>query len=309
MEVHYGLKDFTAVPNAVVTTGTFDGVHIGHQTIINRLSELARKHNGETVLITFHPHPRIVLHPEDHGLQLINTQQEKIERLAKAGIDHLVILPFTREFSRQTSVEYVRNILVNAIGTFKLVIGYNHHFGRNREGSFEHLKEYGPVYGFDVEEIPAQDIDKVNVSSTKIRKALQMGDVTTANSYLDYTYSLEGKVIEGHKKGREIGFPTANIELSDPYKLVPGNGVYAVRAECEGTHYEGMLNIGVRPTVTAEAIRSIEVHLFHFDGDLYGKEVKVYLQGRLRDEQAFESLDGLKVQLEKDRLHAQQLLT
>ncbi len=297
------------MPNAVVTTGTFDGVHIGHQTIIDRLSELAQKHKGETVLITFHPHPRMVLHPDDHGLQLLNTQEEKIERLAKAGIDHLVILTFTKDFSRQTSLEYVRNILVNAIGTSKLVIGYNHHFGRNREGSFEHLKEYGPVYGFDVEEIPAQDIDHVNVSSTKIRNALLEGDVETANTYLDYPYQLVGEVIEGHRKGREIGFPTANLQVGESTKLIPGNGVYAVRVALEGQILKGMLNIGVRPTVSDALDRSIEVHLFDFEGDLYDKKLKVWLIQRLRDEKAFSSMEDLKTQLQQDQKKALDLLS
>ncbi|MGD1845437.1 MAG: bifunctional riboflavin kinase/FAD synthetase [Salibacteraceae bacterium] len=309
MEVYFGLNEYTAVPNAVVTTGTFDGVHIGHQTIIDRLSELAQKHKGETVLITFHPHPRMVLHPDDHGLQLLNTQEEKIERLAKAGIDHLVILTFTKDFSRQTSLEYVRNILVNAIGTSKLVIGYNHHFGRNREGSFEHLKEYGPVYGFDVEEIPAQDIDHVNVSSTKIRNALLEGDVETANTYLDYPYQLVGEVIEGHRKGREIGFPTANLQVGESTKLIPGNGVYAVRVALEGQILKGMLNIGVRPTVSDALDRSIEVHLFDFEGDLYDKKLKVWLIQRLRDEKAFSSMEDLKTQLQQDQKKALDLLS
>src|SRR4051812_21803731 len=242
MKVYTHIEDFKDVKNPVVTTGTFDGVHLGHQKIISRLKEAAREENGETVLLTFYPHPCMVLFPEDNDLKLINTQEEKIELLEQYGIDHLIIYPFTKEFSRLTSVEFVRNILVNSIGTKRLVIGYNHHFGRNREGSFEHLKEYGPLYGFEVEEIPAKDIDSIEISSTKIRNALQTGDVKTAASYLGHEFSITGKVVDGKKIGREIGYPTANLFVDDKYKIIPADGVYAVKVRHDNSEYGGMLN-------------------------------------------------------------------
>jgi riboflavin kinase/FMN adenylyltransferase len=299
MKVYTSIEDFKNVKNPVVTTGTFDGVHLGHQKIISRLKEVAKEENGETVLLTFYPHPRMVLFPEDNELKLLNTQQEKIELLEKYGIDHLIIYPFTKEFSRLTSVEFVRNILVNRIKTKRLVIGYNHHFGRNREGSFEHLKEYGPLYGFDVEEIPAEDIDNIEISSTKIRKALQTGDIKTASSYLGHAYTLSGKVVEGLKLGRTLGYPTANIVVNDIYKLIPADGIYAVKLKHNGIMYGGMLSIGNNPTVEGKG-RSIEVNIFDFNQSIYGDVVTIYFVDKLRDEMKFNSLEELKTQLEKD---------
>lgn len=299
MKVYTSIEAFKDVKNAVVTTGTFDGVHVGHQKIISRLKEVAREENGETVLLTFYPHPRMVLFPDDNELKLINTQQEKIELLEKYGIDHLIIYPFTKEFSRLTSVEFVRNILVNKIKTKRLVIGYNHHFGRNREGSFEHLKEYGPLYGFEVEEIPAKDIENIEISSTKIRRALQTGDVKTAATYLGHPYTLSGKVVEGMKLGRTIGYPTANIVVDDTYKLIAADGIYAVKLKHKGKMYGGMLSIGNNPTVEGKG-HSIEVNIFDFNETIYGDTVTVYFIERLRDEQKFDSLEELKKQLEKD---------
>src|SRR3954471_5395461 len=252
MKVYTNIDDFKGVKNPIVTTGTFDGVHLGHQKLIARLKDVAREEKGETVLLTFSPHPRMVLFPDDNELKLLNSLAEKTELLEKYGVDHLIIYPFTKEFSRLTSIEFVRNILVNSIQTKRLVIGYNHHFGRNREGSFEHLKEYGPLYGFEVEEIPAKDIDHIQISSTKIRNALQSGDVRTANAYLGHTYSLTGKVMEGKKLGRTIGYPTANIHPDDKYKLIPADGVYAVRVKHGETMYDGMLNVGNNPTVNGK---------------------------------------------------------
>lgn len=282
----------------MVTTGTFDGVHVGHYKIIDRLKEVAKKCGGETVLLTFFPHPRMVLYP-DSDLELINTQEEKIALLEKAGIDHLIVHPFSKKFSRLTSVAFIRDVLVNNIGTHKLVIGYDHHFGRNREGSFDHLKEYGPLYGFDVEEIPAQDVRDISVSSTKIRKSLQAGDITTALAYLNHEFSLKGKVVHGMKKGSQLGYPTANIEIDESYKIVPGNGVYVVNVMAEGSSYKGMLNIGVRPTVSGIG-RTIEVHLIDYNGDLYGKEIELSFLGRIRDEKKFESELALIAQLKQD---------
>lgn len=307
MKVYHDISEFKNVKNPVVTTGTFDGVHLGHQKIIARLREAAKEEEGETVLLTFYPHPRMVLFPDDNDLKLINTQPEKIELLEQYGIDHLIIYPFTKEFSRLTSIEFVREILVNSMKTKRLVIGYNHHFGRNREGSFEHLKEYGPVYGFDVEEIPAKDIDHIEVSSTKIRHALQTGDIKTAISYLGHDFSLTGKVVEGKKIGRTIGYPTANIAVEDKYKLIPADGIYTVKVKHDGQLYGGMLSIGHNPTVGSEA-RTIEVNIFDFDKVIYGDDATIYFIERLRDEVKFNGLEELKDALATDKLNSLRIL-
>lgn len=308
MEVYHGIENFSRIAYPVVTTGTFDGVHMGHMTIINRLKEVAEKQEGETVLLTFFPHPRMVLQ-EDNDLKLINTLDEKINLLEKAGIDHLIIHPFTKEFSRLTSLEFVRDLMVNKIGTKRLVIGYDHHFGRNREGSFEHLMEFGPLYGFDVEEIPAQDIDNVNVSSTKIRKALLEGDLKTANEYLTHPFSISGKVVSGAQNGRKLGFPTANIEVLERYKLIPAYGIYAVKVQIDYQTFNGMLNIGVRPTIAdADGKPTIEVNIFDFDQDIYGKQISVQLIDRIRAEEKFPSLGDLVKQMHLDKLRTMAIL-
>lgn len=265
------------------------------------MREVANKVNGETVLLTFDPHPRMVLFPEDHGLQLLTTLDEKIALLEEAGVDNLIIHPFTREFSRTTSIDFVRDILVDKLGTYRLVIGYDHHFGRNREGSFEHLMEFGPLYGFEVEEIPALEVQDVSVSSTKVRKALEDGDIVTASNYLGAHYRLNGFVIEGNKIGRTLGYPTANIRVSDANKLIPSHGVYAVAVFIDGQKFKGMLNIGHRPTVNALQSRTIEVHILDFEGDLYGLSIEILFIQRVRDEQKFNGLDELRAQLHKDR--------
>lgn len=307
MKVYKSIEEFKGVNNAVVTTGTFDGVHLGHQKIISRLKDVATAEQAETVLLTFYPHPRMVLFPDDNELKLLNTQLEKIELLEKYGVQHLIIHPFTKEFSRLTSVEFVRNILVNQIKTKKLVIGYNHHFGRNREGSFEHLLEYGPVYGFDVEEIPAKDVNHIEVSSTKIRTSLQIGDIATATEYSGHPYSLTGTVVRDKQLGRTIGYPTANISVDDKYKLVPADGVYAVKVKHNYTSYNGMLNIGNNPTIKGKG-RSVEVNIFNFDKDIYGDEATIIFIGRLRDEVKFAGLEELKTQLGFDKANALRII-
>lgn len=302
MQIYQGLEKFKKIENAVVTTGTFDGVHIGHQTILNRLIEVSKKINGENVLLTFFPHPRMVLQP-DSDLKLINTIEEKTELLRQVGIDHLIIQPFNKAFSRITSVEFVRDILVNQIGTKKLVIGYDHHFGRNREGSFEHLKEYGPLYGFEVEEIPAQDIDNVNVSSTKIRNAISQGQIKTANEYLSYPFTLGGKVVHGAKIGRELGYPTANIEIENDYKLIPANGIYAIEIDWKGERFKGMLNIGNRPTIEPnnDSI-TIEANIFDFNNNIYGDDLRITFIERIRGEKKFDSKADLIAEIAKDKV-------
>ncbi len=307
MKVYHSIHDFQQVKGAVVTTGTFDGVHVGHRKIIDRLNEIAGKIDGESVLLTFHPHPRMVLFPDDHGLELITTMDEKIQLLEEAGIDNLIIHPFTKEFSRKTSLEFIREVLVEKIGTSVLVIGYDHHFGRNREGSFEHLKESGPLYGFQVEEISVQDVDDVAVSSTKIRKALQEGDVATAGKYLAHPFQLTGTVIHGDKLGREIGFPTANIQVDSDTKIIPANGVYGCYVLLGEEKFKGMLNIGLRPTVSGTE-RRIEVNVFGLDREFYGESITLVLKDRIRNEQKFEGVEQLKERLAIDKKIAEQML-
>lgn len=307
MKIYHSISDFKNVEKPILTTGTFDGVHFGHRKIIQRLNEIAAQESGQSVVLTFFPHPRIVLFPDDHQLELINTLNEKIDLLEKAGVQHLVIHPFTKEFSRTTSLNFVRDILVNQLNTHKLVIGYDHHFGRNRQGTFEHLKEFAPVYGFEVEEIPAQLLDDVKVSSTKIRKALLNGQVDLAYEFLSYHYELSGTVVKGNKVGRRINFPTANLSIDDNTKLIPKTGVYAVRVKIENKVYDGMMNIGTNPTLGHNK-QSIEVHIFNFDQSIYNQKISLYFIKRMRDEMLFSDLDSLKSQLEKDKLRAKQLL-
>ena len=307
MQVHFDINSLPAIKNAIVSQGTFDGVHLAHKKIIERLKQIASIKDGETVLITFEPHPRMVLFPDDHGLQLLSTLNEKIHLLEKAGIDHLIILPFTKEFSRQTSEQFIRTILVNKIKTNTLVIGYDHRFGKNREGSFEHLKESSSLYGFEVEEIPEQDIDDIAVSSTKIRNALLNNDIQTAQKYLGNSYSLEGKVVKGKQLGRTIGYPTANIEVENSFKLIPQDGVYAVWVWYNKARFGGMLNIGNNPTVEGKG-RSIEVNIFDFEKEIYTEMLKIEFVSKLRNEEKFNGLDALKAQLHLDKQNALAIL-
>ncbi|MCS5489516.1 bifunctional riboflavin kinase/FAD synthetase [Algoriphagus limi] len=307
MKIYEGLSEFKAVPNPVVTSGTFDGVHLGHQKILHRIREIARSIQGETILLTFWPHPRLVLYPEEHNLRLLSTFEEKTKLLRQFGIDHLITIPFTKEFSQMTSKEFIQKILVDKIHTKKLVIGYDHRFGKNREGSFNYLQEHASDFGFELEEISRQDVDAIGVSSTKIRKALESGDIQTANSFLGRSYELNGIVIKGQQIGRSIGFPTANVHIPNSYKLIPKDGVYAVEAEVNGSLFKAMLNIGNRPTVDGTQ-KSVETHLFDFQGDLYGKQLTIYLKAYLREEQKFESLAALQAQLLKDQQQAKMLL-
>ena len=300
MQIHEGLADFPSIPNAVVTSGTFDGVHVGHQKILSRLSELAKKNKGETVLLTYWPHPRLVLYPKEHHLRLLSTFDEKVNLLRDFGIDHLIVLPFTPEFSQMSSVDFIQQILVDKIQTKCLVIGYDHKFGKNREGSFDYLQAHSEELGFAIEEISRQDIDDMGVSSSKIRIALESGDLPTATSYLGRPYSLTGEVVIGQQIGRSIGFPTANIQVKDDYKLLPKNGVYAVTVQVDGQQYKGMLNLGNRPTVSGEQ-KTIEVHLFDFAGDLYHKSLSVNFIQFLREEKKFADLAALKDQLILDQ--------
>jgi riboflavin kinase/FMN adenylyltransferase len=307
MKIYHGIDDFTALQFAVVTSGTFDGVHVGHQKILSRLREIASRNFGETVVITFWPHPRLVLHPEDDNLKLLNTFEEKADLLKDQGIQHLIRIPFTKEFSQLTSGQFIEEILVKTIGTRKLVIGYDHHFGRNREGSFEELKRNGPKYGFDVEEIPSQEVDHVAVSSTKIRKAIEEGDIDTANHFLGNPYSITGRVISGDRIGSTLGFPTANIDIDTKYKLIPVDGIYAVTVRHAHKIYGGMLYIGYRPTIHGTK-RNIEVNIFDFNQDIYGESLTVFFHRLLRPDQQFTGLEAMKVQLQIDKEQALQVL-
>lgn len=307
MKIYEGLEGFEPVSNAVVTSGTFDGVHLGHQKILKRIREIARSIQGETVLITFWPHPRLVLHPHNHQLRLLSTFEEKANLLRQFGIDHLVTIPFTQEFSQMSSKEFIQQILIDRIQTRKLVIGYDHRFGKNREGSFEYLQQHSQEFGFELEEISREDVEEIGVSSTKIRKALESGDIRTANLYLGRPYELNGLVVKGQQIGRSIGFPTANIHVPNDYKLIPKDGVYAVEAKVEDQLYKAMLNIGNRPTVDGTK-KTVETHLFDFQGDLYNKLITVYFRDFIREEQKFDGLEALKKQLIEDQKTAKSVL-
>lgn len=307
MKIYEGLEGFEPVSNAVVTSGTFDGVHLGHQKILKRIREIARSIQGETVLITFWPHPRLVLHPHNHQLRLLSTFEEKANLLRQFGIDHLVTIPFTQEFSQMSSKEFIQQILIDRIHTRKLVIGYDHRFGKNREGSFEYLQQNSQEFGFELEEISREDVEEIGVSSTKIRKALESGDIRTANLYLGRPYELNGLVVKGQQIGRSIGFPTANIHVPNDYKLIPKDGVYAVEAKVEDQLYKAMLNIGNRPTVDGTK-KTVETHLFDFQGDLYNKLITVYFRDFIREEQKFDGLEALKKQLIEDQKTAKSVL-
>lgn len=300
MKVYNHLDEFEHVVNPVVTIGTFDGVHLGHQKIIKRLLENARDHGGETILLSFFPHPRIVLNPDNKDLKLINTLDEKLSLLEKSGLDHVIVHPFSREFSETSSEKFIQEILVDKLKTNKLVIGYNHHFGKDRKGSFEELKRDGRRFGFEVEEIPAQDLKDIHISSTKIRKALQEGEVTLANQFLGYRFFIRGTVVKGEQRGRSLNFPTANVYIEEKYKMIPANGVYAVEVMVSGINYRGMLNIGNRPTFPGKDF-SIEVHILNFEGNIYGETIEISFIERIRDEIKFENSSALESQLLKDR--------
>ena len=300
MKIHHGLDEYKKVKNAVVTVGTFDGVHIGHSRIFKRMVKLAEECDGETVVVTFHPHPRLVIHPDSKNLKFINTQDKKYDLIKKYGIDHLVIIPFTREFASTDAKSFIKDMLFRKIGICQLVVGYDHHFGKNRKGSFDELLSLATELGFEVEQIPVQDIDNIAISSTKIRNALKEGNIKTANTLLGYEYSITGKVVEGNKIGRKIGFPTANTELKDEYKLITAIGVYACRVLWNDKMFLGMGNIGYRPTISNSDL-TIEVHIFDFDEMIYGETITIFFVDRIRDEVKFKDLEALRMQLVRDR--------
>lgn len=309
MQIISGIENIPIIKNAVVTSGTFDGVHFGHQKILKQVVEHAKKLDGQSVVLTFWPHPRFVLSEGQSDLKLISTFEEKAALIAEAGIDYLIQVEFTKAFSQLSSEDFIQDILVDRIQTKELVIGYDHRFGKNRTGGFDYLKANSHTYGFNVEEITRQDVDHVGVSSTKVREALLFGAVDQASHYLGRQYSLKGEVVEGLKLGSQIGFPTANLKVEEDYKLVPKDGVYAVKVLLpDGQEQLGMLNIGMRPTID-EAGRSIEVHLFDFDGSLYGDNVEIFFVKRLRDEEKFPNIEALKQQLSQDQQQALAILS
>jgi len=291
---------------SVVTIGTFDGVHIGHKAILNRLITTAKKEGLDSVVLTFFPHPRMILQT-DSSIKLINTIDERKDLMNKTGLDHLIIHPFTKAFSRLTALEFVRDILVHKLNIKKIVIGYDHRFGRNRNADIEDLKEFGSTYGFEVEEISAQELDDVAVSSTKIRNALKAGDIQTANTYLGYPFMLSGTVVKGKEIGRTIKYPTANLELSEDYKLIPKEGVYVVKAIINAKTVYGLTSIGTNPTVGG-TLKTIETYFLNFSGDLYEKKLEIEFLTHIRDGETFKSMDALKKAIRSDENFARNFL-
>lgn len=301
MIIHRNIDTFTG-KNTVITIGTFDGVHLGHRKVIDTLNEIAQKNSGESLIFTFYPHPRLIFSPNDQSLRLITTLEEKVRKLEEAGVDHLVVYPFTKEFAALGYQEFIETILIGKLKMKTLIVGHDHRLGRNREGTFEKISDLTKRLPFQVAQIETFLVDGVDISSSKIRFALQTGDIPLVNNFLGYTFSLQGKVVEGNMVGRKIGFPTANIEASDPYKIIPEEGVYAVYVELDGILHKAMLNIGYRPTISSNADhRTIEAHIFDFNADIYQKEVNVYFIERIRSEHRFNSLEELKLQLSSDK--------
>lgn len=320
MQIYHDIREFKPLKNAVVTIGTFDGVHLGHRKIISRLQEVARQTGGETVILTFFPHPRMILHPEDQNLKLITTIEEKAALMTDLGINHLIITPFSRDFSNLSAEEYIREMLVDRIGTKKIVIGYDHRFGKDRSGGLKELQYFAPVYGFEVEEIPEQDVNDLAVSSSRIRKAVLSGEISLANQFLGYAFFITGKVIRGDQIGRTLGYPTANLFIEESYKLIPADGIYAVEVEVKGERQKvedtanslstgegwgeaskkGMAYIGHRPTINGMT-RNIEVNIFDFNQDIYNHILKMIFHSFIRHDVKFAGLEELTKQLGRDK--------
>ena len=306
MKVHNSIEDFSSDIATIVTIGTFDGVHKGHRIILDRINDLAKQHGLESLLLTFDPHPRHVIYPDDQELRLIHTLDEKIDVLRDTGLHNLVIHKFTKEFSRIKSTSFIRDILVSKLNMRHMVVGFNHHFGKNREGTFDNLLELSNLYDFQIEKIDPQNIDEITVSSTKIRLAILEGDFKKVNAYLSNNFSIIGKVVQGNKIGTSIGFPTANIKMELQHKILPKNGVYAIKAFIDGGRYFGMLNLGNRPSILDDSF-SIEAHLFEFNRDIYDRQLKIEFIERIRDEKPFSDLEKLKSQLKIDEINCKQI--
>lgn len=306
LKIFHSINDFSSPKKTILTLGTFDGVHIGHKKILEKITQNTENEKYESLVLTFFPHPRMILQ-EESAIKLLNTITEKIDLLEKTGIENLVIHPFDESFSRLTAEEFVREILVEQFHIQKIIIGHDHRFGRNRTANIDDLIDFGKKYGFEVEQISAQEINEISVSSTKIRNALEEGDIVLANKYLGYEYFLTGTIIKGKQLGRTIGFPTANLKIEENYKLIPRNGVYIVSSIINNKTVFGMMNIGFNPTVNGEN-QTIEIHFFDFEADLYHQKITVSLLHRIRSEQKFDSVVLLKEQLEKDRNYAKAFL-
>lgn len=307
MNIYNQLENLPVFNKAIITIGTFDGVHKGHAKIIQQLKKEAKAVGGTSVLISFYPHPKQVLYPKKNPLFVLNTQEEKLELLEKMGIDNLVIVPFTEAFANQSAMDYIENFLVKYFHPYAIIIGYDHRFGKDRSGDFRLLEQEAERFNFKVKEIPEKLLEDVIISSTKIRDALLDGDLATANAYLGYPYFFGGTVVKGNQMGRTIGFATANIAGEDAYKLIPANGVYAVTVQHENTLYKGMMNIGIRPTINGDS-RVTEVHIFNFDKEIYGEKLRIYMHAFIRNEIKFSGLKALKAQLRLDKETALSLL-
>lgn len=306
MQVHHSIENFNNKKSTIVTIGTFDGVHIGHKEILKKLTSEANRLNLESVILTFFPHPRMVLQKES-DIKLINTIDERIAILSKTELDHLIIHPFTKEFSNLSAETYVKNVLVDGLNVKKIIIGYDHRFGKNRTANIDDLKRFGSEFGFEVEEISAQELDDVAVSSTKIRRALDIGDLETANSYLGYPFMLNGVVVKGKGIGKTINFPTANLEISEPYKLIPKNGVYVVKSVLDGNETFGLMSIGTNPTVGGTS-RTIETYFLDTEKDLYGQTIEIALLAKIREEETFDSLEALQKAIKNDEAFARKYI-
>lgn len=302
-DLHH-LPDFR---RAVITIGTFDGVHKGHQELIQRINDVARQIGGESIIITFHPHPRLVINPDDRNLRLLNTVEEKIALLERYGVDNVVVVPFSRDFSEQTAEEYISDFLVRNFHPAHIVIGYDHRFGRNRAGDFALLEKYQSEYGYQLEAISKQMLDELAISSTNIRHALQEGNVTEANDLLGHNYTVSGIVVKGHQNGRKLGYPTANLQVSDPNKLIPRTGIYAVRVHSEAAVYKGMLSIGFNPTFDGTE-QTIEVNILDFNKDIYGETLTLEFIQFIRYEKKFESIEALIAAIDGDKVETERIV-
>ncbi len=300
MKVHYKLPILPVFKNAVITIGTFDGVHMGHRQVLARLKQESVNANGESVLITFDPHPRKIIQTASQPIRLINTLDEKVELLEEFGIDHLVIIEFTPAFADQTAEEYIRDFLIRQFRPHTIIIGYDHRFGKNRLGDYKLLEKMADVYQYQLKEISAHELNEIKISSTRIREALMQGNLDDANRLLGYIFFFSGEVIDGEKIGRQLGYPTANLKLNDAEKIIPGDGIYAVYAKFENTKYKGMMSIGFRPTMNGTK-RAVEINLFDFNHHIYGKMLKVYVKKYLRAEVKFNSTEELVKQMDEDK--------
>ena len=306
MTIYNNINEFSSTDNTILTIGTFDGVHLGHQKVLERLTNSAKENNLKSTVLTFFPHPRTILNP-DKPLKLINSVKERTELLNRSKVDNLIIHPFDKNFSELDPEKYVVEILVKKLKAKIILIGYDHKFGKNRTADITDLKIYGKKYGFKVIEIKAEEISNIAISSTKIRKAISEGNISTAKKYLGYDFSLSGKIVHGKSIGRTLGFPTANIEVKEEYKLLPKNGVYLIQSVINHNKYFGMMNIGIKPTIK-ESSKTIEVNFFDFEGDLYHKNIEVNIKKFIRDEIKFDSLELLKSQILKDKINCNSII-